>query len=174
MTPGSRDEAKCLLQSLGAPRHLLQHVDLVGEAADLLLLALRANQIEVNEQFVLVGVVIHDVGKIVHPAEMTAPGNSHEPTGEQMLLAAGAPAEIARVCLSHARWSQMPATLEELIIALADKLWKGVRVSELENMVITECATRSNKDYWQLFVGLDSSFERIADRGPDRLRRSVS
>lgn len=174
MTPGTRDEAKCLLQSLGAPRHLLQHVELVGEAADQLLLELRVNRIEVNEQFVLVGVVIHDVGKIAHPAELTAPGNSHEPTGEQMLLAAGVSPEIARVSLSHARWSQMSATLEELIIALADKLWKGVRISELENMVIAGCATRSKKDYWQLFVGLDSSFEQIADQGSDRLRRSVS
>lgn len=173
MTPGSRDEAISLLRSLGAPHHLLQHVDLVGEAADQLLVALLANQIAVNEQFILVGVVIHDIGKIAHPAEMVAAGNSHEPTGEQMLLAAGASPEIARVSLSHARWSQMPATLEELIIALADKLWKGVRIGELEHRVISECATRSGTDYWQLFVALDSSFERIADQGPDRLRRSV-
>jgi predicted hydrolase (HD superfamily) len=174
MTPSSRAEAKALLQSLGAPRHLLRHVDLVGEAADQILVELRASNIKVNEQFILVGVALHDVGKIKHPSEMTAPGSNHEPTGEEMLLAAGASPEIARVSLSHARWSQMPVSLEELIVALADKLWKGVRVPELENMVISECANRSKQDYWQLFVGLDSSFEQIADHGSDRLGRSVS
>lgn len=173
MTPGSRSEAKVLLQSLGAPRHLLQHVDLVGEAADQILLALQANKISVNEQFVLVGVALHDVGKIKHPSEMTAPGSNHEPAGEQMLLAAGASPEIARVSLSHARWSQMPVSLEELLVALSDKLWKGVRVPELESMVVDECAKRSHQDYWQLFVSLDSSFEQIADLGPDRLGRSI-
>jgi predicted hydrolase (HD superfamily) len=174
MVPSSRAEAKALLRSLGAPDHLLRHVDLVGEAADQILAELQANSIKVNEQFIQIGVALHDVGKIEHPSEMTAPGNNHEPTGEQMLLAAGASPEIARVSMSHARWSQMPVSLEELIVALADKLWKGVRVPELESMVITECASRSKRDYWQLFVGLDSSFEQIADHGSDRLARSVS
>ncbi len=172
MTPGSPEEAKSLLHSLGAPQHLLKHVELVGEAANQILFELRANKVEVDEQFILVGLVIHDVGKIAYPSEMTAPGSRHEPRGVEMLLAAGASPEVARVSLSHARWSTMPVTLEELIIALADKLWKGVRISELENMVITECAARSRNDYWQLYVVLDSSFERIADQGPDRLQHN--
>lgn len=173
MTPSSPDEAVALLQALGAPPHLLRHVALVGEAAEQLLLALRAHGISVDETFVRVGVALHDVGKIQHPAEMTAPGSQHEPTGEQMLLAAGASPEVARVCLSHARWSQMPVSLEERVVALADKLWKGVRVPELEGGVIEDGARRSQQAYWPLFMALDSTFEQIADQGADRLRRSV-
>jgi len=36
---------------------------------------------------------------------------------------------------THARWRHMHVSLEELIVALADKLWKGVRDSELEEGV---------------------------------------
>jgi HD domain len=171
-TPHCRSEAIALLQHLAAPAHLLRHVELVAEAGDALILALQKCAVEIDSQFVQVGVVLHDVGKIAHPNELFEPGNHHETIGEQMLLNAGVTPAMARVSLSHARWAALPVSLEELLIALSDKLWKGVRVTELETRVITEAAARSKREYWTLFMALDGCFEDIADAGAERLARS--
>lgn len=172
MFPTSPADARSLLANLGAPAHLLRHVELVGEAADLLIACFRENGVSVDEGFVRVGVVLHDVGKIQHPEELTGAGDQHEPAGERMLLAAGVTPAVARVCLSHARWRTMPVELEDLVIALADKLWKGVRAPDLEESVLREAAVRSGRVFWDLFVPFDSCFERIAEGGHARLERS--
>ena len=62
--------------------------------------------------------------------------------------------------------------LEKLLVALADKLWKGVRVADLETRVIDALATRAGEDRWSLFVPLDDAFEQIAAGGIERLQRS--
>ena len=54
MVPATRDEAKSLLAHLGAPEHLLKHVELVSEAAESLLQTFADNQIFVDAQFVRV------------------------------------------------------------------------------------------------------------------------
>ena len=61
---------------------------------------------------------------------------------------------------------------EELLIALADHLWKGKRNEELEKRVITGVENLSGRDKWEMFVELDSHFESIAAGGSDRLARS--
>jgi hypothetical protein len=66
----------------------------------------------------------------------------------------------------------MDSTLEELLIALADTLWKGLRRTALEEAVVDAAAARLGKDRWDLFVPLDSVFESIADDGASRLERS--
>lgn len=172
MSPVSREDARSLLVTLGAPSHLLRHTELVGEAADALLAAFGAQGVPLDEAFVRAGVVLHDAGKIAHPAELTGAGDAHEPAGERLLLAAGVAPPLARVCLSHARWRTMTVTLEELVIALADKLWKGVRAAELEERVLHEAAARSGRPFWDLFVPLDGCFEGIAEEGHSRLERS--
>jgi len=45
---------------------------------------------------ILLGAALHDVGKVVHPNEMSAPGHEHEAAGEQLLLERGVEAEVAR------------------------------------------------------------------------------
>lgn len=172
MFPAAIDEARTLLATLGAPASLLLHTALVGEAAEEIIAALSARRVPIDEDFVRVGVVLHDAGKIAHPQELRESGDAHEPAGERLLLAAGVTPALARVCLSHARWPAMDCSLEELLVALADKLWKGVRRADLEERVIAEAAQRSRQDRWDLFVPLDSTFERIADGGHARLERS--
>jgi hypothetical protein len=63
-------------------------------------------------------------------------------------------------------------TLEELLVALADKLWKGKRDQTLEQLVVDGVAARAAKDRWDLFTPLDDAFERIAAGGQERLDRS--
>lgn len=121
--------------------------------------------------FVRVGVVLHDAGKVLHPAELDPPGETHEPAGEALLLQHGVSPEVARVCVSHARWQSMSVSFEEVVIALADKLWKGVRHRALEEQVIDAAAERLGTERWDVFVRLDSAFEHIASLGCNAGRR---
>lgn len=168
----SVDEARSLLVRLGASRRLLIHVGLVGEAADLLLAELQRLGIRHDAEFVRIAVVLHDAGKILHPLELDDGGDKHESAGEALLLAQGVDPAIARCCVSHAQWAQMQCSLEELLVALADALWKGKRNAALEKSV-TELAGKSlGYDVWDLFIELDNCFETIATDGTTRLLRS--
>lgn len=165
-------DAQRLLRELGAPPRLVRHAELVGEAAELLLAALRQQRVPVDEAFVRAGVALHDVGKTVHLDELSGPGSRHEATGERLLLDRGVDPRLARVCRSHAQWATLDASLEELVIALADKLWKGVRRADLEELFIERAALVVKRDRWDLFISLDAAFEEIAALGADRLARS--
>lgn len=167
------EKAESLLIELGAPERLLQHGRLVLEAADELVTALVALEVAFDAASVRIGALLHDAGKILHPNELSGGGAQHEEAGERFLLEQGVDPKIARFCLSHAQWSTMQCGLEDLLVALADTLWKGVRREELERRVIHEVANRLGVDPWSVFIDLDSCFERIADNGGERLRRSV-
>jgi hypothetical protein len=174
MSSHSAAEAHSLLVELGAPRRLLRHVELVTEAASLLLAGLRRLRVPLNVDLVLAGVVLHDVGKIRHPAELDRAGGEHEPAGQALLLQHGVSPDLARVCVSHASWDQPETSFEELLVALSDKLWKGVRKPDLEERVIDGAAHRLERARWDVFVALDSLFEEIAADGSKRLERSLA
>lgn len=162
--------ALALLDRLGAPPRLVRHHELVVEAARAILDGLGALVQGVDAQLVLVGAALHDAGKIVHPHEMDGPGNRHEPDGRALLSEHGV-GEAARFCVTHARWAQAEVELEDLLVALADKLWKGKRVAELERRVIEGLAT--GQSFWDVFVRADAVFERVAAGADDRLARSL-
>ena len=166
------EEAYGFLKQLNAPSRLIRHVALVGEATDLLIQKLNQMNIDFDEKFVRLGVAFHDAGKIIHPQEFVSQGNQHEVDGEKLLISKGVNPRLARCCLSHARWEMMECSFEELIIALADKLWKGKREVNLEKAVIERISKLTNQDFWQLFIELDSCFENIASQGEERLARS--
>ena len=150
------------LQYLGASPRLVQHVKLVGEAAEMLILQFQKVGIAFDADLIRSGVVFHDVGKILHPSELMEKGNKHEMAGELLLLAKGVDPKIARCCRSHGQWQKLECSFEELVVALADNLWKGKRITELENKAISKAAVRSGKDYWDIFMALDGEFEKIA------------
>ncbi len=168
------DEAACLamLADLGAPPRLVRHGRLVLEAAEMLLVTVERLGVEVNTRLVRAGALLHDAGKSVHVAELDGPGARHEEAGQELLLRHGAPAEVARCCVSHARWRLMECSLEELLVALADALWKGVRRADLEEKVVAVVAGGLGRSGWDVFVEMDSRFEEIADGGRERLGRS--
>ena len=172
MKPADRHEALALLREVGAPPRLIRHAELVGEAADLLLTGLKHFRVQIDEDYVRVGVALHDVGKALHPSELSGPGSNHEPDGERLLLSHGVTPDVARVCRSHAQWDTAAETIEELLIALSDKLWKGVRVARLEELVIDRLAQSLQKDRWDCFTELDLLFEDIAATADSRLARS--
>ncbi|WP_295621549.1 HD domain-containing protein [Chamaesiphon sp. GL140_3_metabinner_50] len=162
------------LQELGAPPHLIQHVKLVGEAAEMLILQFQQFYLDFDSDWIRLGVAFHDTGKILHPSEFVEKGNRHEIAGEILLLEQGVDPKIARCCRSHGQWQQLECSFEELIVALADNLWKGKRNRELEDRVIGKVARMLGKDYWDVFGCLDDKFEEIAASGDLRLARSLT
>jgi hypothetical protein len=161
-----------LLIGLGAPPSLVAHVRLVGEAAEALLAELRRLGVPLDADFVRAAVVLHDAGKILHPGELHGGGSEHEAAGERLLRAHGVDPALARCCISHAQWDQMPCSLEELVVALADTLWKGRRNGTLEKRLVDAVSGRLELSFWDLFVKLDDCFESIAADGAARLLRS--
>jgi putative nucleotidyltransferase with HDIG domain len=157
-----------LLRALGAAPWLVRHHALVVEAAGLLVAGLSG--VRFDRGAVLIGAALHDAGKIVHPEEMSAPGHRHEQAGRELLQSHGVPSELARFCVTHAAWEG--GTLEDHVVALADKLWKGKRDEVLERAVVEQIAAASGSEPWQVFERVDALCEAIAADGDDRLARS--
>jgi len=172
-TPGSAEEALAWLSARGAHPWLVRHHELVVEAASQLVDGLTALGVRFDRAHVLIGAAIHDAGKIVHPREMAEVGHEHEKSGEALLLAAGVDARIARACVTHADWSHASATMEDRLIALADKLWKGKRDDDLERALVEELAAGSGRASWEVFEAFDRICEDVARGGSDRLARSA-
>jgi HD superfamily phosphodiesterase len=168
----SRAEAYRLLEQLGASDRLIRHAYYVSDAADSLLLEFRALRAPLDALTVELAAVLHDAGKIAHPHELAEAGSLHEGAGEALLLAHDVQPEIARCCSSHGAWSLAEVTLEERIVALADKLWKGKREADLELLTINETAARLGVSRWSIFERLDSAFEGIAASGSERVEES--
>ena len=168
------DDALEFLVALGASRRLVQHGRLVAEAAKKLVEGLHPARIRFDARIVLLGAALHDAGKITHPEELEQPGRFHEMAGQTLLEGNGIEPELARFCATHADWRNPACTLEDLLVALADKLWKGKREDELESLIIQRFQeVRPHEDKWTVFLELDSLFESVADDGARRLMRSI-
>ena len=68
------------LESQQALERLIKHHKLVVEAAEEIIDALSHYfpNLDCNYQQVLIGLAIHDAGKIIYPREISHPGNNHE------------------------------------------------------------------------------------------------
>jgi hypothetical protein len=163
-----------LLRSLGASPWLVRHHELVVEAAVLICDALQKDlSVSFDRDTVLLGASIHDAGKIVHPEEMSAGGSRHEVAGKELLVRSGVPAAIARFCITHAAWDGAGCTVDDALVALADKLWKGKRDEALDKLLVASLATQAKQDQWKVFDRFDAICDVVAAGGPDRLSRSV-
>lgn len=163
---GTTAEALELLRALGAPPRLVRHHELVVEAAEVLVSGLRPLLgTRADLQRVLLGAALHDVGKINHPTEMSVPGNAHERDGEALLLARGVEPSLARFC-----WTDME--LEDLLVAAADKLWRGKRDDGLEQRLVEALGVASGRPGWDVFSEADEVFAAVAADGDERLARS--
>ena len=127
-----------LLLDLAAPPRLAAHLRLVHDVAWSLTDALgrRRPALDFDTTAVLFGAATHDIGKVVHVAELTGPGAAHEAAGEELLLRYGVPAHLARFAASHGSWTSPDVSLDDLLVSLADQIWKGNRVPRLEHRVI--------------------------------------
>jgi hypothetical protein len=172
MTP---QQALDLLSALGASPWLVRHHELVLEAAELLCDRIgRDLAVSFDRSAVLLGAALHDAGKIVHPDEMSAPGHQHEIAGRLLLSSSGIADDVARFCVTHAEWDGVDVMLEDLLVAAADKLWKGKRDEALEKRLAERIAMATGREAWEVFDRLDSICESIAADGNVRLGRSTT
>ncbi len=160
------------MHELGAGPRLIHHHRLVVDAATQLVVGLEPYRAAFDPQRVLLGAAIHDAGKICCPAELLGGGNEHERLGAELLRANGM-SGLARFCVTHGQWRDRDLPVEDLLVALADTLWKGRRSAELEERLGVQVATASGHAYWDLMIPLDDLFERIAAEGPTRLMSSA-
>ncbi|WP_323180241.1 HD domain-containing protein [Streptomyces sp. NBC_01363] len=169
-------EAAELLHDVDAPPRLVAHLRAVHDVAGQLLAWIAARNLDlgINPEAVLFGAATHDIGKVLHPAELTAPGAQHEEAGRELLMTRGIDSAIARFAGTHAAWTAEEAGMEDLLVSLADKIWKNKRVTELEDLVVARLAVASGRTVWEEFLDLDSVLARIGDQADERLAFQMS
>src|SRR5688572_10699758 len=148
-----------LLDALDAPPRLAAHLRAVHHVAHDLTdrLALPSDRTAV-----LFGAATHDIGKVRHVEELSRPGHQHEPAGEEILLQYGVPTELARFAATHASWREPDRSIEELLVSLADTVWKGQRITALEQRVLDHLVAATRLDEWDAFLRLDDVLARAA------------
>ncbi|MET9359980.1 HD domain-containing protein [Streptomyces sp. NPDC006632] len=169
-------EAAQLLHDVDAPPRLVAHLRAVHDVAGQLLewIAARKPDLGIDPQAVLFGAATHDIGKTLHPAELSVPGAQHEEAGRELLLARGVDPARARFAGTHAAWTAEGAGMEDLLVSLADKIWKNKRIPELEDLVVARLASASGRPVWEEFLDLDGVLTRIGDQADERLAFQMS
>lgn len=165
-----------LLHRVDAPPRLVAHLRAVHDVAGQLLewIATRNLDLGINAEAVLFGAATHDIGKTLHPAELSAPGSQHEEAGRELLMTQGVDPVMARFAATHAAWTTEGVGTEDLLVSLADKIWKNKRVPELEDLVVARLAAASRRSVWEEFLDLDSVLARIGDEADERLAFQMS
>ncbi|MBO3741684.1 phosphohydrolase [Actinoplanes sp. NEAU-H7] len=172
--PGLPDlppEAVTLLVEVGAPARLGAHLRVVYAVACELTAWLAAAHpaLVFDRAAVVFGAATHDVGKVLHPRELSVPGSLHEPAGERLLVQRGVPPRLARFAGTHGSWHDSRAGVEDHLVSLADKIWKGKRVEDLERLLVERIADVSGIAVWEAFVSLDDRLQELAAGADDRL-----
>jgi hypothetical protein len=64
--------------------------------------------------------------------------------------------------------------IEDLMVSMADKIWKNKWVPELEDLFIARLAQASGRESWEELIALDEILERIGDGSGQRLAFQAS
>ena len=166
------ESARLLCERLAAPPRLIAHLTVVLDVAIDLVNAVgeRFPALVFDRDAVLFGAATHDLGKVLHPGELTGAGNLHEVDGQALLESHGVSPSLARFALTHGAWrSQNDLPVEDLLVALADTIWKGSREPELEGRLAARIARDSGAEHWQVYATLGDIADAIAARAEERL-----
>jgi putative nucleotidyltransferase with HDIG domain len=165
-------EVQEICRDVDAPPRLVAHLILVHDVA-VKLAAQISNawpEVTFNKREVSFGAATHDIGKVIHPEELSVAGDKHERMGVELLEDHGVPEQFARFAYTHANWRDARVTgVEDLIVALADNLWKGKRLGELEDRFVSFVAIKSGKEKWEIFSAFDQLCQRVASEADSRL-----
>ncbi len=128
-------EVRDLLAELDAPPRLAAHLRAVHDVAAQIVVWTqeRFPTIDIDATTVLTAAALHDIGKVIHPEELSGPGSSHEEGGYRLLRDRGVDERVAAMVRDHGSW---PATapLGLLLVCLADKVWKVATRSCVERI----------------------------------------
>ncbi|MCE0446562.1 MULTISPECIES: HD domain-containing protein [Streptomyces] len=170
------ERAASLLARVDAPPRLVAHLRAVHDVAAQLVAWVQRHcpRLESDAEAVLFGAATHDIGKALHPAELSGPGARHEAAGRELLLTHGVEARLARFAGTHASWTAPGIGVEDLLVSLADKVWKNKRVPELEDLVVARLAGADGRPAWQWFMELDETLTAIGEGADRRLAYQMS
>lgn len=165
-------KVESLLQQHKAPPILVAHLTLVHDVAWKLTEGIKKEfpDLEFDRESVLFGAATHDIGKIIHPNELTEAGSEHETSGRNLLLKAGFPENYARFAFTHGGPRREPnPTLEDLLVQTADAIWKGKRYKNSESTLIDSIAAASSLAAWDIFSRIDNLLTELAKDSDERL-----
>jgi len=165
-------EAREVLDAVGAPPRLLVHLALVHEVAFELIEAISTAWpgFPIDNHAVLVGAATHDIGKAIHRDELHGPGRLHEQDGPAILRQHGFSEDLARFARTHAQWAgEQPPTIEDLLVALANRIWVGERIQRIEDAVIARLVDFSGEPLWSVFARFDEILLVILEGAGQRL-----
>jgi hypothetical protein len=157
--------ASDLLKQVRASPRLIAHLTLVHDVACRIIkkFSVEFPDFHFNPEFVSFGAATHDIGKSVFREELSVTGQKHEREGEQLLLKLGVTPELARFARTHGEWRLDPVpTNEDLLVALADSVWKGKRDENLESVLIPRIAEQISQESWAVFESLDTFLSEVA------------
>ena len=158
-------EATLICDRLSAAPRLVAHLVLVHDTACSLIERIEAAfpSAQFDVESICFGAATHDIGKTAHPQELTKSGEKHERAGVEILEALGVPKERARFAYTHANWNgPEQIKMEDLLVALADKCWKGKRDDELEGLMVDVLSAASGTPKWDCYAKLDEILQSIA------------
>jgi putative nucleotidyltransferase with HDIG domain len=164
-------EVVCICERLSAPPRLIAHLLLVHDAACTLIdrIAVEFPEAHFNPDLVRFGAAVHDIGKTLHPDELTESGkHNHQRAGFELLQSLGITKERARFAWTHSNWTDsQQITLEDLLVALADKSWKGKRIGALESLtadLLSSATARPKRDCYAKLDEIIRSLSQHADK----------
>ena len=159
-----------IFERLKMPPRLLAHLTLVHDAEKRLLKEMEAAflKVKIDKELALFGAATHDIGKCVCKNELTQPGREHEAQGQKLLLSLGASPQMAAFAKNHSSWTER-SSIESLLVSLADKIWKGSRVAELEDLVASKISQTSALEKWEAYLLLDDIIQKISSDADKRL-----
>ena len=164
-------ELENLLEILNSPERLKRHLRIVHATAFEILKQLKVEwpTLDLNQELILFGAATHDIGKTEITDELFESGKRHELTGMIILLNHGFTKEQSRFALTHGNWQDDSLNIEDLLVALSDKIWKGSRIDDLEKLLGQKLSSMLNCNYWDVYGKLDSILSRIALGADEKL-----
>ena len=164
--------ARALCAKAGAPPRLVTHLTIVHDVAASICDSLDAifPKLAYDRDTVRMGAALHDIGKAFHRRELSGPGNRHEIAGERFLLAEGVSVPVARIARTHGQWrGEATPCLEDLLVALADKAWRGARDEQMEALIVNAITAAEAVPPYQAFSAFDRIVRSIAANADARM-----
>ena len=157
-------EVEELFEIFKSPERLKRHLRIVHATAFEILKQIKIvwPNLKMNQELILFGAATHDIGKTEITVELFESGKKHELTGMTILLNHGFTNEQARFALTHGNWQDENLKIEDLLVTLSDKIWKGNRVDDLEKLIGQKLSSMLICDYWDVYGRLDSILSQIA------------
>ena len=161
-----------VLQRIDVPPYLLAHLIVVHDVARRLVVAVGRHwpALSVDAGAVYFGAATHDIGKVRHEEELMAPGERHRAAGVKLLEEHGTPPRLARFARTHAAWrEEVDVQVEDLLVAVADQVWKGGRDEDLETALLERLAASNDSELWEAYMTLDEVLTALAAEADRRL-----